>query len=245
MKNRLLATSILAMIILAVCAFAQDAAQKPDQPQPTNVAAPDTSTNQQSSDVPSLKQRDPRYRLMKNDVLIIEFPFTSEYNETVTVQPDGFINLRQLPDLHVEGMTTPELTDALKKAYSKLLHDPTITVVLQNFLNPYFIAYGEVNSPGKFTLYGDITVAQAIGIAGGFTAHAKHSEVYLFRRVSDQWVSSQKIDVKHMLKSGNLAEDLHLQPGDMLWVPKSAVAKLISIQPIIPWNEFRVNFGPY
>jgi polysaccharide export outer membrane protein len=116
MKNRLLATSILAMIILAVCAFAQDAAQKPDQPQPTNVAAPDTSTNQQSSDVPSLKQRDPRYRLMKNDVLIIEFPFTSEYNETVTVQPDGFINLRQLPDLHVEGMTTPELTDALKKA---------------------------------------------------------------------------------------------------------------------------------
>ncbi len=242
--NKLLALLISALVVLGVGAFAQDAAQKPDQPQPTTVAA-DTTATQPSSDVPSLKQRDPRYRLTKNDVLIIEFPFTTEYNETVTVQPDGFINLRQLPDLHVEGMTTPELTEALKKDYSKLLHDPTITVVLQNFLNPYFIAYGEVNSPGKFTLYGDITVAQAIGIAGGFTAHAKHSEVYLFRRVSDQWVSSQKVDVKHMLKSGNLAEDLHLQPGDMLWVPKSAVAKLISIQPIIPWNEFRVNFGPY
>lgn len=250
---------VLLTLALAICCtglFAQEAAQKPDpaqaaasaqkpdSAQPAPVTTADAGT-QSSPDVPTLKQRDPRYRLMKNDVLIIEFPFTPEYNETVTVQPDGFINLRQLPDLHVEGMTTPELTDALKKDYSKLLHDPTLTVVLQNFLNPYFIAYGEVNTPGKFTLYGDITVAQAIGIAGGFTAHAKHSEVYLFRRVSDQWVSSQKVDLKHMLKSGNLAEDLHLQPGDMLWVPKSTVAKVISIQPIIPWNEFRVNFGPY
>ncbi|HZQ69653.1 MAG TPA: polysaccharide biosynthesis/export family protein [Terriglobales bacterium] len=244
MNKRLLTFAVLAALILVAGALAQDAAQKPDSAQPATVAA-DTNSNQQSSNVPTLKQRDPRYRLMKNDVLVIEFPFTPEYNETVTVQPDGFINLRQLPDMHVEGMTTPELTEALKKDYSKLLHDPTVTVTLQTFLNPYFIAYGEVNSPGKFTLYGDITVAQAIGIAGGFTSNAKHSEVYLFRRVSDQWVSSQKVDVKHMLKTGNLAEDLHLQPGDMLWVPKSTVAKMISIQPIIPWNEFRINFGPY
>lgn len=207
--------------------------------------APDTTTKQDPSSAPQFSQRDPRYRLTLNDVVNISFPFTPEYNEVVTVQPDGFINLKQLPDLKVDGMTTPELSSALTKAYSKILHDPVVTVTLQNFLNPYFIAYGEVQNPGKFQLYGDTTVTQAIGIAGGFTSHAKHSDVYLFRRVSNEWVSSQKIDVKHMLTAGNLAEDLHMQPGDMLWVPKSKVAKLLSVQPLIPWNDFRLNFGPF
>ena len=83
------------------------------------------------------------------------------------------------------------------------------------------------------------------GNAGGFTTAAKHSEVYLFRRVSDQWVSSQKLDVKQMLKSGNLAEDLQLQPGDMLYVPKNTVSKVLYLQPLIPYNLFRLNFGPF
>src|SRR5262245_57438318 len=83
---------------------------------------------------------DPRSKLTKNDVLNIEFPFTPEYNEVVTVQPDGFINLRQLPDLKVEGLTTPEVTEALKKAYAGTLHEPAITVTLQSFVSPFFIA---------------------------------------------------------------------------------------------------------
>ncbi|MBZ5705166.1 MAG: polysaccharide biosynthesis/export family protein [Acidobacteriia bacterium] len=254
MSSRLLRISILVLLAFAGAAYAagQDKTAKMDDPAASPAKAesmasvsPDISGKQQHADAPVLKQRDPRYKLTRNDVLVIDFPFTPEYNETVTVQPDGFINLKQLPDMHVEGMATPEVTDALKVAYSKLLHEPVITVVLQTFLNPYFIAQGEVKNPGKFQLYGDTSVVQAIGIAGGFTSSAKHSEVYLFRRVSDQWVSSQKLDIKQMLKSGNLAEDLHLQPGDMLWVPKSGVAKLLSIQPLIPWNQFRVNFGPF
>jgi polysaccharide export outer membrane protein len=193
---------------------------------------------------PQLSQRDARYRLNPSDVLAITFPFTPEYNENVTVQPDGFINLRQLPDMKVQGLTTPEVTAAITNAYTKLLHDPMVTVTLQNFLNPYFIAYGEVNTPGKFQLYGPTTVAQAIGIAGGYTYKAKHSDVYLFRRVNDQWVSAQKVDLKHMLYNGNLAEDQALQSGDMIWVPKNGVSKLISIQPLMPWNYFQVNYVP-
>lgn len=253
MSSRLLRISILILLAFAGAAYAgngpentaklDDPAVSPTQPQSVSSATPDTGSTQ-ATPRPQLQQRDPRYKLTKNDVLVIEFPFTPEYNETVTVQPDGFINLRQLPDMKVEGLTTPELTSALKQAYAKLLHDPVITVVLQTFVNPYFIAYGELNKPGKFELSGDTTVTQAIGIAGGFTKDAKHSEVYLFRRVSDQWVSSQKLNVKSMLKSGNLAEDLHMQPGDMLWVPKSTVSKMLQIEPLMPWNQFRVTFNP-
>jgi polysaccharide export outer membrane protein len=237
MKRGLLAISF--SLILGLVAFAQEAPQAAQQP--TTAAQPASTTSTPSG----FSTRDPRYKLTKNDVLNIEFPFTPEYNEVVTVQPDGFINLRQLPDLKVEGLTTPEVTEALKKAYAGMLHEPAITVTLQSFVSPFFIAYGELNTPGKFQLYGDMTVTQAIGMAGGFTSHAKHSDVYLFHRVSDEWVSSQKLDVKKMLKSGNLSEDTRIQPGDMIWVPKSTVAKALYIQPLIPYTLFRVNFGPF
>jgi len=214
-------------------------------PAPAATSAPRPSApDATSTTTPQFSQREPRYQLTQNDVLDIAFPFTPEYNETVTVQPDGFINLKQLPDMKVEGMTTTELTAALTKAYSKQLHDPSVTITLKTFVVPYFIASGEVKNPGKFQLSGDTSVTQAIGIAGGFTSSAKHSQVYVFRRVSNEWVSAQKIDVKHMLGSANLAEDLHVQPGDMIYVPKSKIAKVISDQPLIPYNLFRLNFGP-
>src|SRR5262249_125472 len=244
MNNRL---RILVLISLAFAglAYAQSDASKAAD---TASAASATSVNTgsgQPTGTPELKQRNPRYQVQKNDILVLDFPFTPEFNETVTVQPDGYISLRGLEDMHVEGMTTPEMQESLRKAYAKILHDPVVTVTLQSFVGPYFVAYGEVGKPGKYDLHGDTTVAQAIGIAGGFTTSAKHSEVYLFRRVSQDWVSAQKVDLKHMLKPGNLAEDQHIQPGDMLFVPKSTLAKVLTIQPLIPWNTFRLNFGPY
>jgi polysaccharide export outer membrane protein len=182
--------------------------------------------------------------VVKGDVLNLQFPFAPEYNATVTIQPDGFVSPRGIKNLHVEGMTTPEVRDALVKAYSPLLHDPTISVSLQNFVQPFFIAYGEVTKPGKYTLYGTVTVSQALGVAGGFLSTAKHSEVWLFRRVSPDWVSSQKLDMKRMLASGNLADDPQVQPGDMIWVPKSGMAKFISVQSLMPWQRFQTNIGP-
>src|SRR5438067_813982 len=56
-------------------------------------------------------------------------------------------------------------------------------------------------------------------------------EIWLFRQISSEWVQTRKLDLKKMLRSGNLSEDLHLRPGDMLYVPKSDLAKM---KPFIP-----------
>jgi len=202
------------------------------------------ATNSSSSNVPATRttgpvgfsQRNPRYKVQDGDTLELDFPFTPEMNETVTVQPDGYINLRGgLKDMHVEGKTTKEIQQSVAANYASTLHDPVVNVLLKTFVNPYFVAYGEVGKPGKYDLHGDTTVAQAIATAGGFTSDAKHSQVLLFRRISDQWVSAQKVDVKHMLKSGDTGEDPHLQPGDMLYVPKSLISKM---KTLLPWNDF-------
>ena len=75
-------------------------------------------------------------------------------------------------------------------------------------------------------MHGKTTLTQAIAVAGGFNSAAKHSQVLLFRRVDDQWTEAKLINVKKMQKSGNLNEDPFLHPGDMLFVPKSAMSKI-------------------
>jgi polysaccharide export outer membrane protein len=147
------------------------------------------------------------------------------------VQPDGYITLRGAGDIQVAGQTVPELTETLRLAYGKILHDPLISVVLKDFEKPYFIADGQVGRPGKYELRGDTTLTQAIAMAGGFQDSAKHSQVLLFRRVNNDWVSAKIINVKEMEKEGNLHEDPYLHPGDMVFVPKNRLSK---IKPFLP-----------
>ena len=113
-------------------------------------------------------------------------------------------------DLPASGKTLPELTALIKNAYSKILHDPVISVDPKDFEKPYITVGGQVGKPGKFDLRGDITVTQAIALAGGFTDASKHSQVLLFRRVSDQWTEARIINVKKMLGSRDLREDPEL-----------------------------------
>jgi polysaccharide export outer membrane protein len=229
-----------AALLTMVCSGLTFGQQTTAPTQQDMMATSTTTTASTQSGVPQLQQRNPRYRLQRGDQVALNFTFTPEFNESVIVQPDGFISLREIGDIHAEGMTLPELTQSLQAAYSKILHDPVLSVTPQEFVHPYFVAQGELGKPGKYDLHGDTTVTEAIAMAGGFTPASKHSQVVLFRRVSPDLVQATKLDVKHMLKSGNLAEDMRLQPGDMLFVPKNLISK---IGPFMSYNVFRATYS--
>jgi polysaccharide export outer membrane protein len=180
---------------------------------------------------PVLQHRNRRYQLHSADVLELNFPFTPEFNQSVTVQPDGYISLRGLDSIRVEGQTLPEVTNSLRTVYAKILHDPVINVELKDFEKPYYIVGGEVGHPGKFDLRGETTTTQAVAIAGGLRESAKHSQVVLFHRVPDGWIQVKKLNMKKMLKDGKLDEDAYLQPGDFLYVPKNAMSKIARFIP--------------
>lgn len=185
--------------------------------------------------------RRPLYRLCKSDVVAVSFVFSPEFDQTVIVQPDGYIALKGVKPLTAEGATVPELQAAIGLAYAGVLHDPEVTIVLQDFDKPYFIVGGEVNHPAKYELRSDISVNEALAIAGGLTQRAKHSQVVLFRRVSDDLVESHLLDVKAMMKSRTLAEDMHLKPGDFLFVPQNLISK---IKPYLPISSLSMYASP-
>lgn len=209
-------------------------AQQPRSPAAGISGATDTTKSGTADGAPSpalAGERRPLYRLRESDQVEITFTFASEFDQTTTVQPDGFIALKGQQELYAEGMTISGLREAVRKAYASIMHDPEVSVVLKDFDKPFFLAGGQVNHPGKYELRADTTVTEAVALAGGFNDQARHSQVVLFRRVSDDLVESRVLNVKHMLNTRNLAEDIHLKPGDLIFVPQNTISKLRRYMP--------------
>jgi len=230
------AATLAAILLAALTAPAQQVVADSSAAAPT-AATPAATTKE------SFGSRIQRYKIAPGDTFDINFELSPEFNQTgVPVQPDGFVTLRSVGDIKVQGQTVPQLTETLRTAYGKILNDPIISVSLKDFEKPYFVADGQLSRPGKYDLRGDVTLTQAIAIAGGFTDNSKHSQVLLFRRVDDQWMEAKIINVKAMEKSGNLKEDPMLHPGDMLFVPKNTLSKIDKFFPQASMGTF---FKPY
>jgi len=173
---------------------------------------------------PVLEQRHPRYILQRSDVLYVSFPLAPELNQTDTIQPDGYVNLLNAGSVYIQGLTVPEAVEAMKKAYAGILHDPIINVDLTDFQKPLFTVSGQVAKPGQYELRADITVAEALAVAGGMTMTTAKTQIFLFHRTSQNWYEVKKVNMKDILKGKNVNEDALIQPGDMVYVPEKFIA---------------------
>jgi polysaccharide biosynthesis/export protein len=191
-----------------------------------------SSSTPANQDRPVLQHRNPRYRVLRDDVLTVSFPLAPELNQKVTVQPDGYITLQNLGSIFILEMTVPEVVEALKKASAKVLHDPIIDVDLVEFQKPYFMVSGQVNKPGQYDLRHDTTVTEAIAVAGGFMPTAK-TQVFVYHRISTGWVEVKKLSLKDILNGKNANEDIQMQPGDMVFVPEKFI---VNFRKYVPYN---------
>jgi protein involved in polysaccharide export with SLBB domain len=192
--------------------------------QPTT-PPPAGSVNQSSgTQSPQFAERNPRYRIQRDDVLSITFPLSEELNQQVTVQPDGYVVLQTAGSVHLQGLTVPEAVDAIKQAYAKILHNPIVNVDLKDFQRAFFTILGQVNKPGKYDLRYDMTVPEAIAVGGGFVSSAK-TQVFLYHRISETQMEARELNVRDFLNGKNVNEQPHLSPGDMIFVPEKFITK--------------------
>ena len=61
------------------------------------------------------------------------------------------------------------------------------------------------------------------------------------RRISTDVAEAHLLDVKKMLDAHDLREDLHLRPGDFIFVPQSRIAKM---RKFVPTNSMSWYMNP-
>jgi protein involved in polysaccharide export with SLBB domain len=167
-----------------------------------------------------------RYRITPGDVLEIAFPFVPELNQTVTVQPDGYVSLKEVSDMRLQGRTVAQVKADLLDAYGQFVRDPVFTVTLKEFEAPYFIAGGDITKPGRYELRSATTLTEALALAGGPIRGANTSKIVIFRRSPNEELEVKQVNVRSMYAKRDLSEDIVLRPGDMLFVPKGVLGKL-------------------
>ncbi len=167
--------------------------------------------------------RKPRYHINPNDLMELKFRFTPEFDQEVRVQPDGFIPIIAAGEIHVAGLTVEEVKGSLQQAYAGKLREPVISVTLKEFASPYFVVGGQVRTPGKYDLVGQVYLSEAIAMAGGFERGSNKKEIMLFRRVSDRWTEVKKVDLRKTLKKGQIEEDIMLRDRDLLYISGSKI----------------------
>ena len=188
-------------------------------------SAPEAS--KQTAAAPQLKSsEDNRYRLNSGDVVDIIYRYSPEFNQSVSIQPDGFVMLEIVGELKIGGLTLEQARRKILDYAAQRLKDPEVNLLLKEFQKPFFVVSGEVVQPGKFELNQNITALQAVLLAGGFKDSAKTSQILVFRKINSETAEVKLINLKNIKKTRDLESDFQLESGDMIMVPRNLITKV-------------------
>ena len=166
------------------------------------------------------------YRIQVGDVLDIAFFKAMDMDQTRTAGPDGDIYLPIVGRVKVVGRTVDDVTKEVTEGYRKEMINPQITVSVQQYSGLNVYVSGEVNTPGIQEYRGGLTLVQAITSAGGFNRKARRNEVLLIRPGPENKPVGTIIDVKEILRKGQIANDVPLAPLDIVYVHHKKIVNL-------------------
>lgn len=207
--------------------------RRPDAaPAAEPVPALDPGEPTASQAFPQLQQRD-RYRIHEGDQILVEFTYTPEFNQTVTVQPDGFVSLRVGGDVRVAGRTIDEVKAMIEKSASVRLNDPVVALTLVDFQHPYFVVAGEALTPQKYEMRQHLTVLQGLMLAGGIRQTGKEKQVVLIHGLGTADQHIYLLDLKNVASNKIFEHDMDLSSEDIIYIPRNKLTRAIQVMQLV------------
>lgn len=162
-------------------------------------------------------------------------PVGNGYN----VSPQGLVQFPYVGTLKLSGLTEYDARDLLTQRLAKYLKDPQVTVRIQSYRSGRIYMDGEVRTPGLLAL-NDIpmTLPEALGRAGGFTATADRSAIAITRNGSTTTVNLAQLTERGVNPTGIL-----LGNGDLVRVLAREEAKVFVLGEVLRPNTQTLRNG--
>jgi polysaccharide export outer membrane protein len=166
------------------------------------------------------------YLIGVQDVLrITVFEYDDLRTET-RVNGDGKITFPLLGEIEVKNLTTSQVEKVIagKLAESNIVKDPQVQVFVQEYKGRKVTIIGEVMKPGQYEISGPTTILDLLSLSLGMSPNAGYM-VTVFRKETDakgkENTKKLSLDVDSLLNSGDLSQNIEIQSGDMVYVPKA------------------------
>lgn len=159
------------------------------------------------------------YALQPGDILEILVWKEEDLTKEVLIRPDGGISFPLAGDLVASGRTVDQLRTELIARLGRFIPDLDVTVLLKEVKGNKVYVIGQVNKPGEFVVNPQVDVMQALTMAGGVTAFASLSDIFVLRRTDSGEQTRFNFDFSAVTKGRDLQQNIMLQSGDVLVVP--------------------------
>ena len=158
------------------------------------------------------------YVLGPGDVIQISVWKDPELSRETVVRPDGKISFPLINDVDAAGMSVDELRQVIQKRIKEYVPGSPVSVVLQRLGSRKVYVVGKVQKPGLYIMDSEMTVMQALALAGGLTPFASES-ITVLRRGKDGGETMMKFDYGAAGKGRDSGQNIVLQSDDTIIVP--------------------------
>jgi polysaccharide export outer membrane protein len=209
--NRTGLLSFIALVAVQFCT-AQDAKTIAESSSlPGAVATPPAVTRTTPPHV------DKNYVIGPLDVLTVNVWKEQALSGNLLVRPDGMISMSLIGDIKASDLTPLQLANQIEAKLTKYIQDPNVSVVISQIHSKVVYMLGEIGKKGPIEMTPEMTLLEAISIAGGPTDFANTKKIYILRNDGGK---HQKIPVRYKdALKGDQACNLPLKPGDTIVVP--------------------------
>jgi polysaccharide export outer membrane protein len=175
------------------------------------------------------------YIIGPRDVLTVTVWNDQTLSGDYAVDPDGICTLPLIGPQKVSGMTSNQAAGLLQKKFADgYFNEPRVSVAVKEYRSQRIFVIGQVRTPGTYPLTGEMTLIEALALAGSTTPDAA-SDVIITRLpagtaapsgpVLPTDASAAAARVFHVdiaaLQTGELPNTVTLQAGDTIFVPQA------------------------
>src|SRR5688572_15554760 len=159
-----------------------------------------------------------RYEVQPSDLLQVSVWKEPDLTQQVVVRPDGAFSFPLVGEVNAVGKTVEELRRELVQQLTRIIPDVVVTVSVLEIRGNKIYVIGQVNTPGEFIVNPRVDVMQALSLAGGTTAFASPSEIFVLRRDGTQQ-RRLPFNFDAVLRGRELEQNVLLRSGDVVVVP--------------------------
>jgi protein involved in polysaccharide export with SLBB domain len=156
--------------------------------------------------------------LSPGDVFVVEVFGEKDLSGKFRVSSKGTIDYPFAGTVTVAGMTPPEVAAMLRrKLAAGYLKEPSVSVFVEAYQSKKISVFGQVARPGTFNYMSNMSIIEAITLAGGFTPIASKNDITVTRVEQGQ---SRRFSVPVQEIGEGKAANYLLRPGDVVFVPE-------------------------